>query len=1314
MIFGSSAADYDADWHKGGSGQLLPKTDEPSGGANWQLSINGNGAFNNPNGDKWEVYFRLRAENKASHKYGPWSRPVKISIDKAYPTIGSPVPLKLVNADGSSGEEKYVSDMWIPDGKKLTGSLFDDSGIKAITISSPELLGNQTYSLSDAVAHNWIAEDSTHAPNPATGAKNYMLQIPLTLSTLSDAVKRKGEITIKIRIVENTPKELTFENTVKFRFDIIPPSGALGDFIYRYGGEVRAASIVDDILAQKVKSYAPGSTPNYSTLHLLINGKIVKITDVTGTTVHFEPALERAGTYNCLLYKEPFVISNESGKWIVRGVANDDGSGVAKVEATVTVDGQTAQSGEIKGQKITKQLGGQVSWEGEINLSALKDGKGKLSCKIYDERGIMYEVSPVDVIVKNKPIKVSKVTLMTDIAGAPESFENNATNKALKNVEVNTNLDFTADFTSSEFAFKNKNNSKIKVDFTGGYGTVKYQLKKGDGTKLGGLTTITSGGEIDLKDHLNEIGNSDGTPKKIILELWGEAADFTQGVDSAFAKINITTLFDALDDKAPTVVILPFHWNGEGDNSLYQNSRANGHVEIKETGNSQVSGKVTMRGFAYDNIKLDKIEATFQDASPLNVTATRTGNTWASSKTMAANDVELKVTYLDADYLGYYVKWELSFDSSKISMGTAKNIKVIANDGGRNSVESEGTGIPTTFNTVTRGADNSASHASFASAKVGQFVVFRTGEKQYFTRISKKNTNTEVTLANSVPTEMKEVAVYDYTANKTKTAVKSVPYITAIKRPDTYNTNRSSSGAYNLLRGDTVTVEGFNLTGTVKATVQGAAEETLSGSTFTLSTNAKSGKVKITVDGVEAINNSTNNGKPYNRQELANRPETQYWTDDLTIDVWKDDEDFAGSNNPKYPSMAMGSNGDLYAAYSNYSEAKVYYSKLGGTAQDVYFGYDPPEEAAISVSGTDTVNILYSANYHGGNDYDWDKSAAGAGGLYCYDAAAPVLMMKAATMYDPAKTGQFHRFELFYHNKQLQQFKNFRISRGNNNRIHVAYYDTLSYSIKYATVINNAQGDINHEYPWINLDGGSDADDTGSYTDGNSAVLASGQFESISRTGGTAEYCALALDGSNRPVVVYADVDTGTLRLARANAETPTAATNWKVQKVLPADDANTGRATDYFAAQFDSAGYLHIVFRNTKGQICYVKSTNKNTGTTVDAYTFGKSVVLAENGSRVELTMEGTTPYVAYLSKTNAYDGIQIAYYDTGLVKTWKSDGSADQTGAWNVKTAAMKQRASDARACIAVAPNNTLGWKAAVGYTPGNVYRVVKYIGK
>ena len=93
---------------------------------------------------------------------------------------------------------------------------------------------------------------------------------------------------------------------------------------------------------------------------------------------------------------------------------------------------------------------------------------------------------------------------------------------------------------------------------------------------------------------------------------------------------------------------------------------------------------------------------------------------------------------------------------------------------------------------------------------------------------------------------------------------------------------------------------------------------------------------------------------------------------------------------------------------------------------------------------------------------------------------------------------------------------------------------------------------------------------------------------------------------------------------------------------------------------------------------------------------------------------MDDTKPYVAYLSKTNTYDGIQIAYYDANLVKTWNDDGSENEKGAWNVMTAAMQNRSSAARACVAVAPSTVTDWKAAVGYTPGNVYRVVKYIDK
>ncbi|UTC89789.1 hypothetical protein E4N87_03395 [Treponema denticola] len=1320
------------DWYNGGNGQLVPGTSLPGGGADWRISINSDSSFNHPTNQNQDVYFRVRAKNKTTGRLGEWTTPIKIIVDKSAPTIGSPNAVKVDDVSshspqGSANARDYTPNMWIGRGKKLIGSLHDDSGIKAVQITSSGLAGGVNYDLAAAQSAGWIS--------PVTGS-NYELNIPLDLDTLSQSAKDAGEFSITISITENTvTPALSTQQTFTFRFDTTDPIGDYGTDKYMNIGNFTSSSIMEAQLAQKVRDLG-GTTSSGGGCKIIAGNSVLTVTKVTGNTVEFtaSPALT-AGSYSYILYKpELLIYEGSSGDWIINGVANDSGSGVKEVKAKVVVNGTSSPEitmTETDPQnRITKQLGGTVTWQGKIDLTPtppVTDGKGKLYYTIIDNSGNTYSRS-VDVHVKNKPIMVSAITLSTDIGGTPSSFTGGLSGA------LNANRDFIGSVTSTKFAFKNKDNSKIKVEFTGGQGTVKYRLKKGDDTtELQPLTTITSGSEIDLKNHLTAIGNSNGMPIEIILELWDEAHGFIQGNDTAFAKITIKTLFDALDTKSPTVVVQPFHWNKEDDNSLYQNSRANGHVEIDT---SSVSGKVTLRGFAYDNVKIDKITAVLPFSSALTVTATRSGSTFNSAETMASSGAELKVTRLGADYLGYYVKWELSFDSSKIPMGTAKDIKVIANDGGRNSVES-GAPIAMTFETVTRAAENSASHASFASANIGQFVLFETEQKRYLTRISSKNGNT-ITLDNSVPTDMNQAAVYDYSANKTKTSVKSVPYITSLARESRYNTNRSTSGAYNLLRGDKFTVTGFNLGGTgatVKAiipdgTTNGSAI-TISSGAFTLPATAKSGKIKITVKpsgsatAVEAINNDSNNSKPYNRQDIENRPETQYWTDDLIIDVWKDDEQFTGSNNPKYPSMAMGSNGDLYAAYSNYSESKVYYSKLGGTAQDVYFGYDPPEEAAISVKDSGTVNILYSANYHTGFPISWKASIYGAGGLYCYDTNAPDLKF-----YND-NGGKIYRFELFYHQKQLQQFKNFRIARKDNN-IHIAYYDTLAASVKYSTVQSGTtDADINFpsipydpldtnnnrsEIAWVDLDGSTLPDvlnDSNLKRVGTVAVLSNSQFENgLQRTGGTTEYCALALDGSNRPVVVYADVDKGTLRLARASSATPTAASDWKVQKVLPAGDANTGRAADYFAAQFDSAGHLHIVFRNTKGQICYVKSTNANAG--ASAYTFEKSVVIAENGSRVELMIDGTTPYVAYLSKTNAYDGIQIAYYDVGLVKTWKPDGSADQTGAWNIMTAAMKHRAGDARACIAVAPSSVTDWKAAVGYTPGSVYRVVKHIGK
>ncbi|UYT08034.1 DUF4625 domain-containing protein [Treponema denticola] len=1309
------------DWYNVGNGQLVPGTSLPGGGADWRVSINSDGSFNHATAQNQPVYFRVRAKNKDGITMGEWTEKRKIIVDKDAPLI---TDIQIDNESSPSSPQNYELNMWLKSGKKLTAKLTDPSGIQDVKITFKNGTVETKYQKKavgtpdsgyTAVPSGWLTDYTSGS------ISGYTLDLPLDISSMSG-----DSFSVTIEVKEKASQQLSSNSSFLFRFDTKNPVGDYGVDKHMNIGNFTSSSIMEAQLAQKVRDLG-GTASSGGGCKIVAGNSVLTVTKVTGNTVEFtaSPSLT-GGSYSYILYKpELLIYEGSSGDWIINGVANDSGSGVKEVKAKVVVNGTSSPEitmTETDPQnRITKQLGGTVTWQGKIDLAPtppVTDGKGKLYYTITDNSGNTYSHS-VDVHVKNKPIMVSAITLSTDIGGTPSSFTGGLSGA------LNADRDFIGKVTSTEFAFKNKDNSKIKVEFTGGQGTVKYRLKKGDNTtELQPLTTITSGSEIDLKNHLTAIGNSNGTPIEIILELWDEAHGFAVGTDTAFAKITIKTLFDALDTKSPTVVVQPFHWNKEDDNSLYQNSRANGHVEIDT---SSVSGKVTLRGFAYDNVKIDTITAVLPFSSALTVTATRSGQTWSSDKTMTSNGVELKVIHLGADYLGYYVKWELSFDSSKIPMGADKDIKVTANDGVRNSVES-GAPISMTLETVTRGAENSASHSSFTSANIGQFVLFETGQKRYLTRISSKNGNT-ITLDNSVPTDMNQAAVYDYSANKTKTSVKSVPYITSLARESRYNTNRSTSGAYNLLRGDKFTVTGFNLGGTgatVKAiipdgTTNGSAI-TISSGAFTLPATAKSGKIKITVKpsgsatAVEAINNDSNNSKPYNRQEIANRPETAYWTDDLTIDVWKDDEAFEGSDNPKYPSMAMGSNGDLYAAFSNYSDASVFYSKIGtGTSslQKAFHAYDQPEEAAISVTGTDTVNILYSANYHGGYPANWKSLYSGAGGLYCYDKNAH------GFDYDWGRiTGKFYRFELFYHNKQLQQFKNFRLAR-KSNRIHIAYYDTLANSIKYSTVdaSSAANGDLlndRHEIAWVDLDGGNDIDvetDIQLKRVGTVAKLVNSQFESLTRTGSTAEYCAIALDGSNKPVVVYADVDTGTLRLARASSATPTAASDWKVQKVLPTGDDNEGLAEDYFAAQFDSEGYLHIVFRNTRGQICYVKSKEANQG--ANAYTFGKSIVIAENGSWVELTMDGTVPYIAYLRKTNTYDGIQIVYYDANLVKTWNSDGSEGQKGAWNIMTAAMRNRAGAARACIAVAPASVTNWKAAVGYTPGGVYRVVKYIG-
>ena len=1344
------------DWYNSGNGQLVPGTSLPGGGADWRISINDDGSFNHATAQNQPVYFRVRAKNKngLAASMGEWTTPVKIIVDKDAPLI---TDIKIDNASGASSPQDYELNMWLGSNKKLTAKLTDPSGIQDVKITFKNGTVETKYQKKavgtpdsgyTAVPSGWLADYNSG------GISGYTLSLPLDISSMTG-----DSFSVTIEVKEKASQQLSSNSSFLFRFDTKNPVGDYGVDKHMNIGNFTSSSIMEAQLAQKVRDLG-GTASSGGGCKIVAGNSVLTVTKVTGNTVEFtaSPALT-AGSYSYILYKpELLIYEGSSGDWIINGVANDSGSGVKEVKAKVVVNGTSSPEitmTETDPQnRITKQLGGTVTWQGKIDLAPtppVTDGKGKLYYTITDNSGNTYSHS-VDVHVKNKPIMVSAITLSTDIGGTPSSFAGGLSGA------LNANRDFIGKVTSTEFAFKNKDNSKIKVEFTGGQGTVKYRLKKGDDTtELQSLTTITSGSEIDLKNHLTAIGNSNGTPIEIILELWDEAHGFAVGTDTAFAKITIKTLFDALDTKSPTVVVQPFHWNKEDDNSLYQNSRANGHVEIDT---SSVSGKVTLRGFAYDNVKIDTITAVLPFSSALTVTATRSGQTWSSDKTMTSNGVELKVIHLGADYLGYYVKWELSFDSSKIPMGAAKDIKVIANDGGRNSVES-GAPISMTLETVTRGAENSASHSSFTSANIGQFVLFETGQKRYLTRISSKNGNT-ITLDNSVPTDMNQAAVYDYSANKTKTSVKSVPYITGVSRNSIYNTNRARSGAIPLLRGEAGnTITGFNFEGSAPSlkitenkdgTGSSVAMDnlTLSGDkksfTFKVPDTAKDGYLHLVVNSVAAVNNT--NAYTESNMEKSDTYGTAKHSDDRLVHIWRvnKEDTFKGSKNAIYPAMSKGADGTLYASFSNYSKSEVYYSnaftgtsavEVGGTGTTTLFtGYDPPEETDITVTGSGgnpEVNVLYAANYHGGTPYKWgigvfgspwnDTNPENAGGIYLYDKDA---VNTDVGNYNSAK---IYRFELFTYDNELQQFKNIRTVRSGNN-IYVVYYDRLTGAVKFSWVDDSKTPDTSLKaLPWCVIDGNTDVTDTNSKVPDHPAdsftfvspngtayaspyVLSASAFEdglSVSHT--VWESIAVATTTQGYPIVVYMDATTGRLRLARSTSPQPTSSSDWKIQGVLASSDPNGKLASNYINACIGTDGILHIAFQNTKGQLVYVKSTNRSdTGST--KYTFGTSEVLDDSGMSIDMTMNGATPYISYVFRPNSYDAIRIAY---------KTSMDFNNTGAnvegWETMTAPLNQRAANSRICIETQAKyfgTTQKMPVAVGFTTGSDYRAAFYVGK
>ena len=387
------------------------------------------------------------------------------------------------------------------------------------------------------------------------------------------------------------------------------------------------------------------------------------------------------------------------------------------------------------------------------------------------------------------------------------------------------------------------------------------------------------------------------------------------------------------------------------------------------------------------------------------------------------------------------------------------------------------------------------------------------------------------------------------------------------------------------------------------------------------------------------------------------------------------------------------------------------------------------------------MNVFYAANYHGGYDYNWgngtnqngtnyrwnDVKPGNAGGIYVYDTAA--------TSTNFGRTShRAYRFELFTYDNELNQFRNIRLKRNNISDtayVNVVYYDKLTNAIKYSYATGGTNTGT-YGLPWVVIDGRSDVTDnsklvpdhqTGNYNTFSFAgdwdaptVLTDDCYSGVSRSSGTGESVALTSTAAGYPVIFYFDAGTGQPRIAFANSLTPNTVDNWTVQGVFDSNDDNFDTASDYMSCAVDSSGNLHVAFQNTKGQLVYGKgSKNATTG----LYEFGASQVIDDSGMWIDMTMNGTTPYISYLSRVNSYDGMKIAFLDSNFDAD--NDGVADNGGGWETITAAMNAKVTNVRTCIE--PNakasdysntNQVTYTAAIGFSPGSDYRAAFYVGQ
>ncbi len=609
---------------------------------------------------------------------------------------------------------------------------------------------------------------------------------------------------------------------------------------------------------------------------IYIGGDFGKITGISGTTVTFT--------------SDVAIPESNSAQAFFPYAQSVDNTGTESVTESTGKDFEFSTTTEDDGMPETiegsKAVG--FTWTATMHTTNIPDGPAKVVILAFDKAGNVSKTERNVKIVNNAP-RLAKVYLGTDLNSngkwASNEFEAFDVYNAAGSIGVTTSgVKEKQAITTGGFKIKNK--LAVAAEIVGGNTSVEMVYKKGASdttavtTENGTSGTSATFGSGVITNRLNSVtynnaenstalygftlasgsvddGTNENKTMGASFTFWDATDETTQGIDSQNCVLYVSDFYvDLTDDVVPNAKVNPFYWAGSDKNSLYENSTANGHIELesdlpddKFTATSgeydldpKVSGKITFTGTAYDNTALQKIEFSFTgfDSGNRQTLATydAENESWNVSNSAISDGFEVSIVSGTSDENGYFsdstyfgqgghqVYWTVSLDTEKISPVAAADAKF------------------TVYVTDLAGKTSEQTKDEYYQVDVVPYITGVT------TTLSKLKTN----------------------------------------NPSVYN--RTARGHYPVAADETITFEGFNLNGNTTLAVS----------------NLASGKYDLIVEGITALNNLNDNDAKgeydktvdlketptgdksvydnyYNRQ--PNGDNNNLLTDDVVLDVWQ-------------------------------------------------------------------------------------------------------------------------------------------------------------------------------------------------------------------------------------------------------------------------------------------------------------------------------------------------------------------------------------------------------------------------------------------